>query len=424
MFVPYQTVRNTIVCGVLSFCGVVSYVLFAPQPSRVPNASQAYSSASNGYSSDASASRLGERPEIASIAPLQSQTDNMPHGTTGVDSNPVTSNLEAQSGIAEISQFPETAPTIATNIKPIPIANETANENRLALYRAAMKIAMSKATGAQGKDILGAKSPWKLNLYDDDVDGAWDRSKLDFNRDDIDDEKWTYKDGHWEKEGGSEIWNGNNWQSAESFHASASTVIQKEPSLSNDRLALYRAAMKIATSKATGAQGKDVLGARSPWKLNLYDDDVDGAWDRSKLDFNRDDIDDEKWTYKDGHWEKEGGSEIWNGNNWQSAESFHASASTVIQKEPSLSNDRLALYRAAMKIATSKATGAQGKDVLGARSPWKLNLYDDNGDGAWDRGKLDTNRDGTDDEKWNFKGGRWEKENGARIWTGDAWVSP
>ena len=66
----------------------------------------------------------------------------------------------------------------------------------------------------------------------------------------------------------------------------------------------------------------------------------------------------------------------------------------------------------------------KGKDVLGASSPWKLNLYDDDKDGKWDRGKLDTNRDDIDDEKWNFKHGRWEREGGAMIWNGSAWTKP
>jgi hypothetical protein len=77
-----------------------------------------------------------------------------------------------------------------------------------------------------------------------------------------------------------------------------------------------------------------------------------------------------------------------------------------------------------MKIAGAKASGAQGKDVLGAQSKWKLNLYDDDGDGQWDRAKLDTNRDGVDDEKWNFKKGRWEKDSGAKIWNGTSWTDP
>ena len=90
-----------------------------------------------------------------------------------------------------------------------------------------------------------------------------------------------------------------------------------QPSVSPD-LKRYRAAMQIATARADrSGKGKDVLGSRSPWKLNLYDDDKDGQWDRGKLDTNRNDIDDEKWNFKDGRWEKDGGSTIWVGNDWQ-----------------------------------------------------------------------------------------------------------
>ena len=81
-----------------------------------------------------------------------------------------------------------------------------------------------------------------------------------------------------------------------------------------------------------------------------------------------------------------------------------------------------ALYLAAMKIALQPVrSGSKGKDVLGPASPWKLNLYDDDGDGQWDRGKLDTNRDEVDDEKWNFKNGRWEKDGGRSLWLGSKW---
>jgi hypothetical protein len=198
----------------------------------------------------------------------------------------------------------------------------------------------------------------------------------------------------------------------------------KPPQNSVDSAAMLRSAMKIANEKATPNGGKDILGSKSPWKLNLYDDDSDGQWDRAKLDTNRDDVDDEKWTFKSGRWEKEGGNEIWNGERWQVAESNAGSSPKVSSSKSPMADDPLSQYQAAMKIAGAKATGAQGKDVLGAQSKWKLNLYDDDGDGQWDRGKLDTNRDGVDDEKWNFKKGRWEKEGGAKVWNGTSWTDP
>ena len=75
--------------------------------------------------------------------------------------------------------------------------------------------------------------------------------------------------------------------------------------------------MRIATAKADASgKGKDVLGPSSPWKLNLYDDDKDGQWDRGKLDYDRDEVDDEKWNFKNGRWEKDGGATEWRNENW------------------------------------------------------------------------------------------------------------
>ena len=190
----------------------------------------------------------------------------------------------------------------------------------------------------------------------------------------------------------------------------------------------YRHAMTFATAKAdSSGKGKDVLGQSSPWKLNLYDDNKDGQWDRGKLDTNRDELDDEKWNFKNGSWEKDGGKTVWSGNNWrQKAEAApnELLGANPVANQPQSTSDHLQdRYRKAMKIATQAADpSGKGKDVLGPSSPWKLNLYDDDKDGKWDRGKLDTNRDEIDDEKWNFKRGRWEKDGGATEWKDDRWI--
>ena len=178
--------------------------------------------------------------------------------------------------------------------------------------------------------------------------------------------------------------------------------------------------MKIATSRADrSGKGKDVLGSSSPWKLNLYDDNGDGQWDRGKLDTNRDEVDDEKWNFKNGRWEKDGGRTIWQGNRWV-PDSAKSSKLDVARSRPS--DPDATRYQRAMKIATSRAhSSGKGKDVLGGSSPWKLNLYDDDKNGTWDRAKLDKNRDDVDDEKWNFKNGRWEKDGGKLIWQGQVW---
>ena len=280
--------------------------------------------------------------------------------------------------------------------------------SKLDRYREAFRIASAYVdSSGKGKDVLGSGHPWKLNLYDDDRNGQWDRAKLDTNRDGNDDEKWNFKKGRWEKDGGRTIWSNNNWI-AQSASPAAAPVSKQ---------ARYQAAMSIAQGRATASgKGKDVLGGSSPWKLNLYDDNRDGKWDRGKLDTNRDDVDDEKWNFKKGRWEKDGGRMVWQNNRWQSNKSVESALKTS-------SDPNQARYRSAMAIATGRADrSGKGKDVLGGASPWKLNLYDDNRDGKWDRGKLDRNRDNVDDEKWNFKNGRWEKDGGQKIWNGTNWV--
>lgn len=253
------------------------------------------------------------------------------------------------------------------------------------------------------KDILGANSPWKLNAYDDDRDGQWDRAKLDINRDDVDDEKWNFKNGVWEKQGGEQVWLDRRWQNRAS-NGRTESVAQR-----------YQNAFQlIAKGSGKSSQGKDILGSASPWKLNVYDDDLDGNWDRAKLDTNRDEIDDEKWNFKNGRWEKAGGAKIWAGDRWQS------SSETTIEIGVSADTSR---YRQIFKmLANGSRKSAKAKDLLGSQSPWKLNVYDDNQDGTWDRAKLDKNRDDVDDEKWNFKNRRWEKDNGETIWNGSNWI--
>lgn len=187
---------------------------------------------------------------------------------------------------------------------------------------------------------------------------------------------------------------------------------------------LLQRAMKIANETALNVKGTDVLGASSPWKLNLYDDDSDGKWDRSKLDMNRDGNDDEKWNYKLGRWEKEGGALAWDGKAWQDAAKYQPIPSTSPTVTSTTEESLLIQYRETMKIALSRATKEKWQDALGSRSPWMLNLYDDDKDGQWDRAKLDRNRDDVDDEKWNFKKGRWEKDSGSLIWDGQAWLKP
>ena len=278
------------------------------------------------------------------------------------------------------------------------VANRLSTAER---YLDAMNV-VRRGTDAveSGKDILGASSPWKLNVYDVDRDGSWERAKLDKNRDDVDDEKWNFKNGAWEKNSGASVWIGKRWQSRSGAQSASQTSSER-----------YQAIFQLIANGSKGTdKAKDILGSSSPWKMNLYDDDRDGNWDRGKLDKNRDEVDDEKWSFKNGRWEKNSGQLIWSGTRWSQA---------TAQSRNVGDSSR---YLQAFKLLQRGSSGAaKGKDILGSSSPWKLNVYDDNRDGKWDRAKLDKNRDDLDDEKWNFKKGRWEKDGGAAWWNGSNW---
>lgn len=51
-----------------------------------------------------------------------------------------------------------------------------------------------RATSDKIKDLFRGAGP-KVNIYDDDKDGRWDRAKVDWNRDEVDDEKLNVKNG-------------------------------------------------------------------------------------------------------------------------------------------------------------------------------------------------------------------------------------
>jgi len=179
----------------------------------------------------------------------------------------------------------------------------------------------------------------------------------------------------------------------------------------------YVSAMRVASAMAAGPKVKDALGRGDPWKLNLYDDDGDGRWDRAKLDLDRDGSWDEKWTFKAGRWEREGGVSVWDGARWIRATQPRSPEQPPAAKQPPASTapvpDRL--LDLARVMLEGKAEGKKVKDLYQGQG-LKANLYDDDGDGRWDRAKLDLDRDGKWDEKWTRKeGGLERKMEGGKI---------
>ncbi len=183
----------------------------------------------------------------------------------------------------------------------------------------AIEIANRRASpNSKLKDAFEGKG-WKINLYEETGDDHYDRAKIDKNRDEVDDEKWTWKEGRWEKDGGAMVWVGGAWVSADkagganapaNANAPADApaevdVVAETPAASNDKPAssgdtrFADVARKMLDERASGGKAKDILDGKGA-KINLYDDDNDGTWDRAKVDIDRDENDDEKWTRKDG----------------------------------------------------------------------------------------------------------------------------
>ncbi len=188
-----------------------------------------------------------------------------------------------------------------------------------------------------------------------------------------------------------------------------------------------------ASSNARSSKAKDVFRGTGP-KLNLYDDDADGRYDRGKVDWNRDDSWDSRLTLKDGVWEvrERGTVRIWDaGAKRLVAKGAASITARPTTKLPPASPSTLsvsvqlpaAFAAAGQRMRDGRASGKKAKDAMRSTGA-KVNLYDDNRDGAWDRAKVDHDRDGTWDGKLTRKKGAIELKASGKVFRleGTAWV--
>lgn len=290
-----------------------------------------------------------------------------------------------------------------------------------------------RATGAKLKDVLGGVGP-KINLYDDDGDGTWDRGKVDRDRDDTWDSIWTREQGRLisrdEGRGLYHTYTLGTWHlMSEPAPAAAATPAKPPAAVEVDPAEWVPLVRRMLESPAHEEKRQDALFGDGP-KVNLYDDDGDGAWDRAKVDRDRDGTWDEKWTRKDGRLERkiEGTGQVltlangaWDGEEVEAAAPEAAPAPAAATAKTATTDP---LVGAARTLLSGRATGKKSKDLFGGRGP-KVNLYDDDQDGRWDRAKVDVDRDDTWDEKWTRKDGQLERKDeatGARaVFMGDGW---
>lgn len=91
-----------------------------------------------------------------------------------------------------VTTTPSQAPQPVSAGSTPPPAPSDPNEARM--LEVARVMLEQRATSDKIKDLFRGAGP-KVNIYDDDKDGRWDRAKVDWNRDEVDDEKLNVKNG-------------------------------------------------------------------------------------------------------------------------------------------------------------------------------------------------------------------------------------
>ena len=184
--------------------------------------------------------------------------------------------------------------------------------------RAVLELAKVSIGGDKKKDALPGR-PYKVNLYQDRGSATPNRAKVDLNRNDKWDEKWTFEPGGKvtrqvapaDDERYTEEWrrDGERWVNPALQRAAATQPAETQPAPApaapaGEGIALRPFDSEVAALGERALSGdklKDAIPGR-PFKVNLYQDAGKKKANRLKLDLDRDDKWDEKWTF-----EEEGG---------------------------------------------------------------------------------------------------------------------
>ncbi|GMU53865.1 MAG: hypothetical protein AMXMBFR33_30110 [Candidatus Xenobia bacterium] len=199
------------------------------------------------------------------------------------------------------SRTPDSVPPAQTEVSQVSATSTSAPVGN------ALTPLHSKIIGKMGQQIDDSKlqdafpGDVKVNLYQDDKKVGINRAKLDLDRDDKWDEKWTHKDGAVKRQVSSSdddktydlefTLTDDGWvQEGESAPVATATQAGPGALRSFDQAILDKAGQKISGDKV-----KDALSGSV--KVNLYQDNPGQGVNRAKLDLDRDDKFDEKWTF-------------------------------------------------------------------------------------------------------------------------------
>lgn len=175
------------------------------------------------------------------------------------------------------------------------LGDEATNPEEPPAVRFLLSTLGKPASGEKLKDALGRSGP-KINVYGEG--GVWARAKVDLDRDEKWDEKWSVEpsgikrrvstaddDQTYDQES---FWHQGAWTGAA---GAAAAPLAANDTNASDRAVLLLIEQRVKPSLKDAARGQ-------PFKVNLYSDGGT-RWTRAKVDLDRDDRWDEKWTFKD-----------------------------------------------------------------------------------------------------------------------------
>jgi hypothetical protein len=167
---------------------------------------------------------------------------------------------------------------------------------------------------AKIKDAAKGK-PYKINIYSDDGK-RFNRAKVDLDRDEKDDESWTFH-SDWTIE--RKVSTKDNGTYDDSFYLMKSgwSLVTSPSTPTSTPTPTPSTATATSTANGLRPVDQDMLSLLNrpveeklkdgtkgkPYKINLYSDDR-AAWNRAKVDLDRDEKWDESWTFKGGSTER------------------------------------------------------------------------------------------------------------------------
>lgn len=169
--------------------------------------------------------------------------------------------------------------------------------------------------GDKGKDVSKGK-PYKINVYQDAGKSTVNRAKVDLDRDDKWDEKYTFGDGRITLEIAPDDdenytktyhWTGAGWLPEGETPAGATTAeaaVERvsDPNAPTPDLPARPYDAEVLAWKDRSISGDKIKDASKgrPYKINVYMDAGRKTVNRAKVDVNRNDKWDEKYTFEPG----------------------------------------------------------------------------------------------------------------------------